>query len=120
MLYIFDNGQLPAGVNSFPDLPTMRAFPCTGIPDFSKFWLANGVLTLLYEKQTGPDVENLPGTIRSDGHAVTQCIYFLKAAFINGYPAEWNNDTQKFHMTVASGDPITTSSIDQTGVAFTP
>lgn len=118
MLYTFDNGQLPNGVLSFT-LPDLRALPC-GIPDGAMFWMQNGDLTLMYQKQTGADAESLPGTIRSDNWAACSQLFYLKAAWINGYPAEWNAGTSKFHMTVASGAPVTTSGIDQTGVAFTP
>ena len=97
----------------------LRALAC-GVPELAMFWVQNGTLTLKYQKNTGADAELLPGTIRSDNFAACQQIFYLKAAFINGWPAEWNAETSKFHLTSASGDPIVTSGIDQTGVAFTP
>lgn len=101
-------------------LPELRALPC-GLPDDALTWIQNGDLTLLYSKQTGADVESLPGTIRSDNFAACSQIFHLKAAHINGFPAEWNADTSKFHLTRSSGtSPAVGSDNEQAGVAFTP
>ena len=103
---------------AFPDKAALKAFDCAGIVDNAMLYLQAGDLTLLYQKQTGADAESEPGTLRADDHATSSCIYYLKAASINGFPAEWNSNTSKFHLTKASGSPVVTSGIDQTGVAF--
>ena len=118
MLYHTGPDQLSQGTKSFATKAELKAFPCGGIPNDAMFWLQAGDLSLAYQKQTGADAESEPGTLRADDHAVTSCIYYLKAAFINGFPAEFNADTSKFHLTQASGTPVVTSGIDQTGVAF--
>lgn len=118
MLYAFGPDQLSKGTESFSSKAELKAFICAGIPDNAMFWLQAGALTLLYQKQTGADAEVEPGTLRADDHAISSCIYYLKAAFINGFPAEFNSDTARFHLTQASGSPVVTSGIDQTGVAF--
>ena len=69
------NGFIPV----FADVVDLRAVSCVGVTDNSLAWMQKGDLTLLYQKQTGADAEALPGTIRSDSHATTSCIYYLKA-----------------------------------------
>jgi len=105
-------------VPSFSTKAALKAFDCSSTPDDAVVTLQAGDLTLSYQKQTGADAESEPGTLRADDHATTSCIYYLKSAFINGFPAEYNSDTDKFHLTKASGDPVVVSGIDQTGVAF--
>lgn len=110
---------LAAGfVSAFSTKAALKAFNCVGVADGTMITLQAGDLTLWYQKQTGADAENEPGTLRADSHATTSCIYYLKLAAINGFPAEFNTDTSKFHLTKASGASIITSGIDQTGVAF--
>jgi len=99
MNYVFTVDQPPTG-NVGLELPGLRALPC-GTPDNAYFWVSNGDLTLLYRTRTGADAESLPGIVRSDNHAVCQLLFDLKAAHINGFPAEFNFDTERFHLTQA-------------------
>ena len=118
MLYLLGQDQITSGVKPALSKAELKAQSCSGIDDGTLFWLQAGDLTLMYSKQTGADAEVEPGILRADDHATSSCIYYLKAANINGFPAEFNGNTQKFHLTSASGDPVVTSGIDQTGVAF--